>query len=120
MGKYTLKDAAKDTGVSTSQASRNWHKARDDARKSGEISGGGGGGGGCFIATAAYGSELAPEVKWLRQFRDQRLLPSFWGRAFVGVYYRASPPLSKLIIRWPLLRRIVRGLLNKMISFRVR
>lgn len=35
--KYTLKDAAKDTGVSTKEASKAWHDAREHAQKAGEL-----------------------------------------------------------------------------------
>ena len=38
MSWYTKKDAAKDTKVSVKEASKTWHQAREDARKSGEIS----------------------------------------------------------------------------------
>ncbi|RMG71501.1 MAG: hypothetical protein D6710_05960 [Nitrospirae bacterium] len=70
-----------------------------------EHSGGGGdGGGGCFIATAAYGSYLAPEVRLLRRFRDRYLLTNPAGRLFVRLYYTCSPPVARLISRYPVLR----------------
>jgi hypothetical protein len=52
---------------------------------------------GCFIATAAYGSSLAPEVLTFRRFRDEILLTSKLGSIFVEFYYFVSPPLAWLI-----------------------
>jgi hypothetical protein len=45
----------------------------------------------CFIATAAYGSPMAQDVKLLRAFRDQYLLTNEPGHKFVELYYSVSP-----------------------------
>jgi len=72
-------------------------------------------GGGCFIATAAYGSYLHPQVQLLRNFRDDCLLTNAPGRAFVAFYYRYSPPLADLIASHPLLRGISRLFLTPIV-----
>ncbi|MCI0369803.1 MAG: VCBS repeat-containing protein, partial [candidate division NC10 bacterium] len=80
----------------------------------GPASGGGGGAGagaGCFIATAAYGSAMEPQVVLLRAFRDEFLMTNHAGRVFVQWYYRASPPLAARIGQSPSLRGLVRVIL---------
>jgi len=71
----------------------------------------GGGGGGCFIATAAFGSAMAPEVERRRAFRDSCLLTNGPGRSFVDFYYRYSPPIADFISGSEELRQITRGML---------
>ena len=65
----------------------------------------------CFIATATYGSVMAPEVMTFRQFRDDILLTSKAGELFVNLYYFISPPFAGLISRSPVLRIGVRKFL---------
>ena len=79
--------------------------------------GGGGGGGGCFIATAAFGSPLAPQVQVLREFRDQYLLTNGPGQLFTAAYYRISPPLADLVAESEVLRAIVRAMLIPIIGW---
>lgn len=63
---------------------------------------------GCFIATAAYGSPMASDVRYLRAFRDEFLMTHAPGRAFVAGYYWASPPLAGFIRQNDFLRGLVR------------
>ena len=55
-------------------------------------------GGGCLIATAAYGSELAPQVQQLREIRDNVVLNTESGIAFMSafnqLYYSFSPSIA--------------------------
>jgi hypothetical protein len=53
---------------------------------------------GCLIATATFGSELSPEVQFLRDFRDNKILHTFAGAAFMTAfnewYYTFSPTVA--------------------------
>lgn len=64
-------------------------------------------GGGCFIATAAYGSALAPEVVTLKDFRDKVLLQSEYGKLFVSLYWFLPYPAA-IIERADFLRFVTR------------
>ncbi len=61
-----------------------------------------------FIATAAYGSYFEDHVKILRQLRDDILLHSGIGKAFVAAYYKTSPPIADFIAEHDALRTMVR------------
>ena len=72
-------------------------------------------GGGCFIATAAYGSYLAEEVKVLRRFRDDHLLTNQAGSAFVRFYYEFSPPVADYIKSHAALKTAVRYMITPVV-----
>ena len=54
--------------------------------------------GGCLIATAAFGSEMAPQVQFLREIRDNTVLQTESGSAFMSgfnqFYYSFSPAIA--------------------------
>lgn len=51
----------------------------------------------CFISTAAFGSESAPEVEIFRRFRNHFLLNNIFGKGFVRFYYKISPAIANVI-----------------------
>jgi len=74
----------------------------------------------CIIATATYGSELAPEVQFLREFRDETVLRTFAGSCFMRVfnawYYSFSPAVAKMIAANGWLRAVMRIILYPLIG----
>ena len=77
-------------------------------------------GGGCLIATAAYGSEMAPQVQLLREIRDNQLLNTETGSAFMNtfndVYYSFSPTIADMERESPLFKELVKISLTPMLS----
>ena len=77
-------------------------------------------GGGCLIATATYGSELAPQVQQLRELRDNQLLQTESGTAFMGtfndIYYTFSPIIADYERENPLFKEAVKLAITPMIS----
>ena len=72
---------------------------------------------GCFIATAAYGSPLHPNLDILRDFREKYLMPSQFGRKLVELYYRYSPIIANFIAKHKVLKVAVRINLLPVIAF---
>lgn len=66
----------------------------------------------CLIATAAFGSELTPQVQYLRNFRDHYILSTASGTAFMkvfdSVYYSFSPQVAEYEREQPWLQATVK------------
>ncbi len=77
-------------------------------------------GGGCLIATATFGSEMAPQVQQLRELRNNSLLSTQSGTAFmVGFnqfYYSFSPIIADLEREHPVFKEAVKIAITPMIS----
>ena len=77
-------------------------------------------GGGCLIATATYGSELAPQVQQLRELRDNQLLNTESGTTFMGtfndIYYSFSPIIADYERENPYFKEAVKLAITPMIS----
>ena len=70
----------------------------------------------CFIATAAYGSQMANDVEMLRRFRDNLLRGSVLGELAIEAYYTFSPAVSGVVGESELLRASARAMLAPIVS----
>ena len=77
-------------------------------------------GGGCLIATAAYGSEMAPQVQLLREIRDNTVLQTQSGTAFMTgfnqLYYSFSPTIADYERENPVFKEAVKLSLTPMLT----
>lgn len=76
--------------------------------------------GSCIIATAAFGSELAPQVQLLREVRDNVLFSTSSGTSFMSAfnafYYSFSPPVADLERQSPIFKESVKMAITPMLS----
>ena len=76
--------------------------------------------GGCLIATAVFGSELAPQVQFLREIRDNKVMSTGLGASFMTgfnqLYYSFSPTIADMERNNPVFKEIVKIGITPMIS----
>jgi len=77
-------------------------------------------GGGCLIATAAFGSEMAPQVQLLREIRDNKVMSTGTGASFMTgfnqLYYSFSPTIADMERDNPAFKELVKLGITPMIS----
>jgi len=77
-------------------------------------------GGGCLIATAAFGSEMAPQVQFLREIRDSTVMSTQSGTAFMTgfnqIYYSFSPQIADYERENPIFKEAVKVTLTPMLT----
>ncbi len=75
---------------------------------------------GCLIATAAYGTELAPQVQLLREIRDNTLFSTTSGTAFMSgfntLYYSFAPTVADWERENPMFKETVKIMITPMLS----
>jgi len=76
--------------------------------------------GGCLIATAAFGSEMAPQVQFLREIRDNTVLKTESGTAFMTsfnqFYYSFSPTIADYERENPVFKEAVKLTLTPLLT----
>lgn len=72
--------------------------------------------GSCYVATAVYGSYDCPQVWTLRRYRDDTLSKTWYGRAFIHIYYKVSPTLVKWFGKTNWFRNMWKPKLDRMVK----
>ena len=77
-------------------------------------------GGGCLIATAAYGSEMTPQIQLLREIRDSKVMSTSAGVSFMTgfnqFYYSFSPTIADMERENPVFKEMVKIGITPMLS----
>jgi hypothetical protein len=77
-------------------------------------------GGGCLIATAAFGSEMSPQVQFLREIRDGTVMTTQSGTAFMTgfnqFYYSFSPYVADYERENPVFKEAVKVTLTPLLT----
>jgi hypothetical protein len=77
-------------------------------------------GSGCLIATAAFGSEMAPQVQLLREIRDNTVLQTQSGTSFMTgfnqFYYSFSPAIADYERENPVFKEAVKLTLTPLLT----
>ncbi|NWJ29145.1 hypothetical protein HX848_07185 [Marine Group I thaumarchaeote] len=77
-------------------------------------------GGGCLIATAAYDSEMAPQIQFLREIRDNQLMNTDSGISFMTgfnqFYYSFSPTIADMQRENPIFKEAVKLWITPLLS----
>jgi peptidyl-prolyl cis-trans isomerase B (cyclophilin B) len=77
-------------------------------------------GGGCLIATAAFGSEMAPQVQFLREIRDGKVMMTESGTTFMigfnQFYYSFSPAVADYERENPVFKEAIKITLTPLLT----
>jgi len=101
--KISSRSSSSSRGRGSESSRRKSQSSRRSSASSGEDD--------CFVATACFGDADAHEVRLLRIYRDEILVRSRVGRAFISWYYTHGPRFAESIRHRPAVKLVVRNLL---------
>jgi len=115
-GEYEILATAEIQGTQISET-KTITQSKEDKSESENV---GEGSGGCLIATATYGTELSPQVQQLRELRDNKLLQTESGSAFMEsfneFYYSFSPGIADFERENPIFKEGIKLAITPMVS----
>ena len=117
---YKLSNTAKTSVISMMFDGKGKHTLDIVATKYLEIASEKSSGGGCLIATAAFGSELSPQIQFLREIRDGKVMATQSGLAFMNgfnqFYYSFSPAVADYERENPVFKEAVKLTLTPLLA----